>query len=488
MEPAMVKLIVILLLGAVPALLDTTIVNVAIDTIGRDLHTTVSAIQWVITGYLLSFGMIIPFSGWALARFGGRATWLFALTVFLVGSVLSGASWNIGSLIGFRVLQGIGGGLLLPLLTTLVTEQAVGRPLGRLLAAISLPVAVVPILGPVISGLIITNISWRWIFYVNVPICLAAIALAWRGLAAGERSSAAQDGTARTPRLDLIGLLLLCPALVGLLYGLAQVSSSGGFGHAQVLIPVAAGLVLLAGFAWHALRMTGEPAVDLRLFRARSFTGGSGLMFIGGLSIYGAMLLLPLYFQQARGYSALAAGLLLVPQGVGSLLPRTIVGKLTDRFGPRPVSLAGIVLAAAGTVPFALAGPHTSVVLLGAALVVRGAGLGAATIAPMAGVFQGLPKTELPHASSAIRITQQVGGSFGAAVLVDILSRQAAAHAAAHAAGLAIAFGHTFWWCVGFTALAVIPALLMPGRPVGPPAGPEGQPQPASDKQLQRQP
>jgi hypothetical protein len=144
------------------------------------------------------------------------------------------------------------------------------------------------------------------------------------------------------------------------------------------------------------------------------------------------------------------------------------------------------VLAALGTVPFALAGPHTSVVLLGAALVVRGAGLGAATIAPMAGAFQGLPKADLPHASSAIRIVQQVGGSFGAAVLVVILARQAAAHpaaraavysaaqAAAHSAELATAFGHTFWWSVGFTALAVIPALLMPGRP-------------ASDKQLQGQ-
>jgi EmrB/QacA subfamily drug resistance transporter len=476
MEPALVKLIAILLLGAIPALLDTTIVNVAIDTIGRDLHTTVSAIQWVITGYLLSFGMIIPFSGWALARFGGRATWVFALTVFLAGSVLSGLAWNIGSLIGFRVLQGIGGGLLLPLLTTLVTQQAGGRQLGRLIATISLPVAVVPILGPVISGLIISNISWRWIFYVNVPICLAGIVLAWRGLAAGDRHPSGQR--ARAPRIDLIGLLLLCPALVGLLYGLAQVSSSGGFGHPQVFIPITAGLVLFAGFALHALRMTGVPAVDLRLFRSRSFAGASGLMFLGGLSIYGAMLLLPLYFQQARGYGPLAAGLLLVPQGVGSLLPRTILGKLTDRYGPRPVSLVGIVLAAIGTVPFALAGPHTSVVLLGAALVVRGAGLGAATIAPMAGAFQGLPKADLPHASSAIRITQQVGGSFGAAVLVVILARQTAAHASAGTAGLATAFGHTFWWCVGFTALAVLPALLMPGRPARP-AGPQ---QPASDR------
>src|SRR5262249_21393712 len=157
---------------------------------------------------------------------------------------------------------------------------------------------------------------------------------------------------------DTVGLLLLCPALAGLLYGLAQVSSTGGFGHVRVLVPLLAGAILLAGFAVHALRMTGEPLVDLRLFRSRAFTGASGLMFLAGRSIYGAMPLMPLYLQQALGYSALTAGLLLVPQGVGSLLPRTIVGRLTDELGPRPVTLAGIVLAGVGTLPFALAGAH----------------------------------------------------------------------------------------------------------------------------------
>ncbi|HTU08109.1 MAG TPA: MFS transporter, partial [Trebonia sp.] len=144
MDPALARLIVILLAGAIPALLDTSIVNVAVNTIGRDLHTTVSSIQWVITGYLLSFGMVIPLSGWALARFGGRASWMFALSLFLIGSVASGASWSIGSLIAFRVLQGIGGGLLSPMLTTLIMQAAGGRSLGKIMATVSLPVAVVP--------------------------------------------------------------------------------------------------------------------------------------------------------------------------------------------------------------------------------------------------------------------------------------------------------------------------------------------------------
>jgi EmrB/QacA subfamily drug resistance transporter len=458
LDRSLVALIVILLIGIVPSLLDSTIVNVAITTVGRGLHTTVSAIQWVITGYLLSFGMVIPLSGWALARFGGRATWVFSLVVFLAGSVLSGAAWNVGVLIGFRVLQGIGGGLMTTLMTTLILQAAGGRQLGRLMAAISLPIAVVPILGPVLGGLIISNVSWRWIFFVNVPICALAIAAAWRGLEPGRAT-----GPTR-PRLDVVGLLLLCPALAGLLYGLARVSTAGGFGHLSVLAPVLGGAILLAAFAWHALRTTGAPLVDLRLFRSRALIGASLLMFLAGLSIYGAMLLMPLYLQQARGYSALAAGLVLVPQGVGSILPRTIVGRLTDRLGPRLVTLAGIALAGIGTVPFALAVSHPAVWLLCAALVVRGAGLGAATIALMAGAFQGLPKADVPHASIATRIMQQLGGAFGAAVLVMILAGQTGRRGAGQAA-LAAAFGHTFWWCIGFAALAVILTALMPGGP-----------------------
>jgi EmrB/QacA subfamily drug resistance transporter len=461
LDPSVIKLIVVLLLGAIPSLLDTSIVNVAINTIGRDLHTSVSTIQWVITGYLLSFAMVIPLSGWALARFGGRAVWTFSLALFMVGSIACGAAWNIGSLIAFRVVQGVGGGMMTPLITTLLVQAVGTSKIGRLMSAISLPIVVVPIFGPVIAGLIISNISWRWIFYVNVPICLIGLVLAWRELPAGRP----QGGGSAASRIDVVGLALLPPALVALLFGLAEEGTDGGFGHAGVLVPLIVGVVLLAAYCVHALHTSATPMVDLKLFRSRTFTGASTLLFLAGLSIYGAMLLLPLYFQQVRHDSALVAGLLMVPQGIGSIAPRTLAGRLTDSIGPRLVVLAGIALAAVGTIPFALAGLHTSYWLLGAALVVRGAGLGLATIAVMAGAFQGLSREQVPHASSATRILQFVGGSFGAAILVAvILDRYAVAHAAAGAAGLATAFADTFWWCTGFTALAVIPALLLAGR------------------------
>src|SRR6202050_4033909 len=237
LDPSVIKLIVVLLLGAIPSLLDTSIVNVAIAALGRDLHTSVSTIQWVITGYLLSFAMVIPLSGWALARFGGRAVWTFSLALFLVGSIACGAAWNIGSLIAFRVVQGAGGGMMTPLITTLLVQAVGTSQMGRLMAAISLPIVVVPIFGPVIAGLIISNISWRWIFYVNVPICLVGLVLAWRELPAGRPQGAAS-------RIDVVGLVLLPPALVALLYGLAEVSTAGGFTHARVIIPLIVGAVL----------------------------------------------------------------------------------------------------------------------------------------------------------------------------------------------------------------------------------------------------
>jgi EmrB/QacA subfamily drug resistance transporter len=462
LDPALIKLAAILMVGAIAALLDTTIVNVGLDVIARDLHTTVATAQWVITGYLLSFAMVIPLNGWAIARFGAKATWLTSLAVFLAGSIACGAAWNVGSLVAFRIVQGLGGGMLLPVLTTVLIRAAGGRSLGRLMSTVSLPAVIVPVVGPVVGGLIVDNLSWRWLFYVNVPICLAGLVLAWRGLPASLSVPAQVK-----PKLDLIGLALLSPGLAAVLYGLAQVSSHHGFGHPAVIVPLAAGVVALAAFTIRALRARGSaaPVIDLRLFRVRSFTGAASLMFVSGLSMYGALLLLPLYFQQVRGLSALTAGLLLAPQGLGSLLPRTMAGRLTDRIGPRPVILTGMALAALGTVPFALAGPHTNEVLLCGALVVRGAGLAAATIAVMATAFTGLAPAQVPDASSATRILQQVGGSFGTAVLAVILALQVTRPGTA--TGLATAFDRTFWWSVGFTVVGALPALLLRPKPRG---------------------
>jgi EmrB/QacA subfamily drug resistance transporter len=431
----------------------------------------------VISGYVLALGMAVPVSGWAMQRFGAKQMWLSALALFLAGSVLSSLAWNIGALIAFRVLQGIGGGLMLPIMQNLLVSAADGQKLGRIMSALSLPGLLGPILGPVIGGLIVSHLSWRWIFWVNVPFCVAGLVLAWRGL----QHTAPRRGA----RLDVAGLALLSPALAAVIYGLSEAGGQGGFGHAAVIVPLAAGMALLGAFALHALRSSRPAVVDLRLLRVRSFAASAALLFLSGIALYGAMLLLPLYYQQVRGLSALAAGLLLAPQGVGMLLTRSWAGKLTDRIGPRPVVLAGFVLTMAGTLAYLRAGLHGSEILLSVSLVIRGAGLGAVTIPVMAAAYRGLRPEQVPHASSAIRITQQVGGSFGAAVLAMILEAQIAALHAAGLAGRATAFGNAFGWSLGLTALAILPALALPGRERRRAPAPD-RPDPAPDRVLRR--
>ena len=456
LDPAVVRMALVLVLGAIAPLLDSTVVNVALRTLSRDFAAPVAQVQWVTTGYLLSLALAIPASGWAVDRFGAKRLWIAALLLFLTGSMLCAIAWNLDALIAFRVLQGVGGGVMLPVLQTLLIRAADGgrTPLGRLMSVVTLPALVAPIFGPVVGGLIVGHASWRWIFLINAPICLAGALLAGRVLP--------PDPPARAARLDLPGLLLLSPAVAALVYGLAQVGSLGGFAHPAVLVPLAGGAVLAAGFvAWTLRARIPVPLVDLRLLRVRSFAASSSLLFLSGLSMFGSMLLLPLYYQQVRGASVVGAGLLMAPQGVGSLLARG-AGALTDRFGPRPVLLGAIAAMTVGTVPFVVTG-EVNTVLLAAALVLRGAGLSAANMAVMVGAYRGLDRAQIPHASTMTRIAQQIGASFGTAVLAVILQSQLSAHPGA--AGARTAYGHAFLWALIFAAGSIVPALLLPRAP-----------------------
>jgi EmrB/QacA subfamily drug resistance transporter len=331
-------------------------------------------------------------------------------------------------------------------------QAAGGRNLGRLMAAVSLPAALGPILGPVLGGVILNYLSWHWIFLINLPLGVVGICLAIRLFPAGE--------SGRRVPLDLIGVLLVSPGVLGVIYGLTQVGEAGGFGHARVLVPLLAGLVLLAGFAFWGVRRGERALIDVLLLRHRSVTISSGLLLLTGVALYGAMLLLPLYWQQVRGESALDAGLLLVPQGIGALASRTIAGRLTDSIGGRWVAVAGFAITTLGTLPFALATEQTSTWFLMLTLLVRGFGLGAVIIPLMTGAYVGLERHEVPDASIITRVAQQLGGSFGTAVLAVILAN--AAVGATSLGGLADAYDRAFWWATGFTAVAVVLSFLLP--------------------------
>src|SRR5436190_8153945 len=294
----------VVMLGSVMSILDTTIVNVALATLGHDLHASVSEVQWVVTGYMLALAAVIPVSGWAGERFGVKRVYLASLVLFTVGSVLCGLSTSLTELVAFRVLQGVGGGMILPLGQMMVAGAAGPKRMGRVMSIIVLPAMLAPILGPTLGGFLIQGLSWRWIFYVNVPVGIAAVVAGSRILPAARVTK---------PRaLDVRGLLLMATGLPLLTYGLAEIGTTGTLTSTEVLVPCIGGLLLIALFVLHALRVPA-PLLNLRLHRRRTFSSASAAMFLLGTSLFGGMILMPLYWQEIRHESVIVTGLLLAP-------------------------------------------------------------------------------------------------------------------------------------------------------------------------------
>ena len=461
----------VVIVGVVMSILDTTIVNVALETLSRELDSPLNTIQWVSTGYMLALALVIPLTGWMSERFGAKRIYMVSVGLFGAGSALCGLAWSDVSLIFFRVLQGFGGGMIMPVGMSLLAQTAGPTRVGRVMAVRGAPMLLGPILGPVIGGLIVDSVSWRWIFYVNVPVVAVALAM-------GSRLLHADAGRADAGRLDWTGVLLLSPGLAGIVFGLSESETHGGFGDPIVYGPIAAGAVLVALFVRHAWRAP-RPLLDVKLFRVPAFGAAAAATFLLGAALFGALILLPLYYQVARGEDALTAGLLMAPQGIGAALVMPIAGRLTDRMGGGVIALFGLIVMTIGTVPFAYVTGDTSYGLLAAMLFVRGLGLGATMMPAMAAAYATLENAAVPRATSALNAVQRMGGSVGTALLAvtlqgEITERVPGAGGSSGAirsagetipseavAALADAFASTFWWAVGLSVVALIPTTVL---------------------------
>jgi EmrB/QacA subfamily drug resistance transporter len=440
----------VVIVGSIMSILDTTIVNVALQTLGRELHATISQIQWVVTGYLLSLAAVIPITGWAARRFGAKRVYIVSLVLFTAGSALCGFATSSTQLILFRVIQGVGGGMILPIGQLMMAEAAGPKRMGRVMSIVAVPAMLAPILGPTLGGLILDNVSWRWIFFVNVPIGAIAVIAALRILPTVR--------PAPTSRLDIRGLLLMATGLPLLTYGLAEIGVTGSFTAAKVLIPILASIFLISAFVLHALHVP-NPLLNLRLYRRPTFSSASFAMFCLGAALFGGMILLPLYWQGIRHESVLDTGLLTAPQGLGMALVMPLAGRLTDRWGGGPFALFGVIVTTLATVPFGLIGTNTSIVGLSVAMLIRGMGIGFAFMPAMAAAFASLERSELSDATPQMNVLQRVGGSIGTAVLAVVLQRSlAGTHTLA---GAAAGYGTAFWASAGLTALAIIPCIIL---------------------------
>ncbi|MBF6327987.1 DHA2 family efflux MFS transporter permease subunit [Nocardia transvalensis] len=475
LDAGVLKVAGVVVLGAIMSILDITVVINALPKFQDEFDVSYAIAAWSMTGYTLALATVIPVTGWAADRFGTKRLYMAALTFFVLGSALCATAWNIETLIAFRVIQGIGGGMLMPLGMTIMTHAAGPQRVGRVMAVLGVPMLLGPILGPILGGWLI-GFRWEWIFLINVPIGVIALVLAFVMFPA-DRPEPSQN-------FDFLGMLLASPGLALFLYGVSSIPEEHTVAATKVLLPAAIGLVLMAAFVVHALR-ADHPLIDLHLFRNRSLTFAVLTMLLFAVAFFGSGLLLPTYLQQVRGETALGAGLLLAPQGLGAMLTMPIAGRLADKIGAGKIVLTGISIIAIGMVFFTQLHADTSYWLIGGALFVTGLGMGCTMMPTMTAAVQTLTREQVARGSTLMNIINQASASVGSAtmsvVLTNLLDDKPLAGAAigSHTrpeiaaqlppGGLDIgfsqaasAFAHTYIVAIVLIVATLIPAAFLP--------------------------
>jgi EmrB/QacA subfamily drug resistance transporter len=455
LDAQVLKVAGVVVLGAIMSILDITVVSVALRTFMAAFHTSYATVGWTMTGYTLALATVIPLSGWAADRFGTKRLYMTALVLFIAGSALCSTADGIGELITFRVIQGLGGGMLMPVGMTIMTRAAGPDRVGRVMAVLGVPMLLGPILGPILGGWLIDVASWHWVFLINVPIGAAALVYSFLALP--------KDTPSPSESFDFVGMLLLSPGLALLLFGVSSIPTEGTVIATRVLLPAFVGIVLIAAFVRHAFRPV-HPLIDLRLFKNRQLTLSVIGMFLFAMSFFGAALLLPSYFQQVRLQDTLHSGLLVAPQGLGAMITMPIAGFLADRIAIKKIVVPGLVVICLGMAELTQLGAHTSYALVLSALFVMGLGMGATMMPLFTGALQTLTGPTIARGSTLMNIMQQIASSFGAAIMTVILTNQTKTATSAEA--VARGFGTTFTVAVLLVAVTLIPVFLLPKRKV----------------------
>lgn len=418
------------------AIMDTTIVNVALPTLGRDFHIRSTGVDAVVIGFLVSTGVFIPVSGWLGDRLGPKRVLLGAIVVFTGASALCGLASSLPELTVFRVLQGVGGGLMTPVGMAMLWRAFPPAERVRASAILVVPTALAPALGPVVGGLFVTDVSWRWVFYVNVPIGIVAFAFGVLFLHEQERQEAGP--------FDLPGFLLSCAGLGLLMYGLSE-GPVKGWHQGDVIVTCAIGAVLLSGLVASELRKS-QPLIAMRLFSDRLFRSANVVMFLGAAGFLGVLYLVALFFQYGLGMTALESGLSTFPEALGVMLGSQVVTRwLYPGLGPRRVMMGGLVGVAGGMSLMTLVGVHTDLWLVRLVLFELGVAMSGVFIPVQTIAFATISLADMGRASTFFNAQRQVGGALGVAVLTTVLSAVGATaavvgHPSVHLGGYHAAF------------------------------------------------
>lgn len=450
----MISIAWILVLGAILPMLDSTIINIAVNDLAKAFSTTFAVTQWVVTGYVLALGMAVPLSGWLMQKYDGKKVYMVALGLFLISSLLCGLAWDMQSLIAFRMLQGLASGIIIPALTTLVVQAAGSENLGRVMSVVGIPVVFGPIAGPVIGGFILQHLSWHWLFFVNLPIGGIALLIAQWKLPKFEAMN-------KSAKLDWIGILLLAMLSGMVVFGVTEIRAQNT--RATGILAFGIGAISLVAYLLYASKRKDQALIPLDLFKSKNFSAAFLSLFLAGFATNGPMLLFPMFFQNVLELNVITAALWLIPQGVGMLVTRPLIGKMTDKLGARYVVLPSIAITIIGTLPFVFFDADTSQWLIWLVLFVRGIGVGGITVPVMSDSYVGLQKLQVPAASVATRIIQNVGAAFGSAILATVVSNALNVKEAT-VANFAGAYHAGFITSLIFMVISILPALFLTNK------------------------
>jgi EmrB/QacA subfamily drug resistance transporter len=440
LSPAVWRLCGIVAFGAFMSGLDASVVNVGLDTIGRDLGSELGSTQWVANGFLLALAVSLPACGWAGRRVGPGRLWLGALTAFTMASGLCALAPTVHWLIALRAVQGLAAGLLIPAGQTILGQAVGPERLGRVMATLGIAVTVAPAIGPSVGGLIVDRASWPWLFLINVPVGALALALGHRVVPRGSVD--------RTAQLDRTGLLLLTLGVPAAVLACTAASDAGGILRPAVMAPLVLAVAALAAYVRHARRPDRRPVLDLGLYRNRVYAAATATTALASASMFGAAILFPLYFQLGRDRSVVATGLLLIPLSIGTALALPLAGRLVDRVGGGLVSLVGAAAALVTTAPFTVLDLDAATPLVLALLLVRGMAIALAVVPLTAAAYKAVSPDQLPDATTQVNISARVGGALGGTIFTVVLAGRLDA-------GTEGAFHTTFAWLTAASLLGV---------------------------------